>query len=422
MCSVLDELAAAVAAVPGLVSPAGLGAVAALSEQVSALSGAVAVLQRELGLRMAALEAADPAGDVRGEAVRSGVARSQAARLRRLGRFAREHPALAGAWASGAVGEDQVAALADGARGLPPRLRGDLVDRVLPHLPGLDAASSRRLVAWTADLLDPADPDAQELSDHASRYLAWTTAPGGSVAFEGYLPAAEADAFTRTIAALSQELRVRGDGLSAGQRAADALAALVARAGGHRPPTGGGLPAALTLTVSLTEAARVALRDPGAFATSHRPRPRSGSTVGDRPAGDAAVRFGLCCAAITPVLAEPPDGGSLLGRIARTTAEPLAVGRAVRLATPAQRRALQLRDGGCAIPGCQVAAPYTQPHHIIGWALHGPTDLDNLISLCWVHHRQTELGRYRFTPRRPGHPRPHGALEHPRWWITPPNP
>ncbi len=410
---------AAVAAVPELPSPAGLGAADVLAEQVTQLSSAVTVLQRELSLRMAALEAQDQSADVRGDAVRSGMSQSQAARLRRLGVFAQEYPALAAAWASGAVGEDQVAALRDGAAKLSPQLREDLVEHVLPLLSGLDARSSRRLVDHAADLLDPADPDGQEQSDHAARFLVWTTPPGGGVAFEGYLPAAEAEAFTRAVNALAEEMRVQGDGLSAGQRAADGLAALVARAGEHGLPSGGGLPAAMTLTVSLTEAARVAQRDPASFGGRYEARPRSGASVGNRSAGDATVRFGLCCASVTPVLAEAPADGSMLARLAGTRVEPLAVGRSVRLATPAQRRALRLRDGGCAIPGCSVSAAYTQPHHVTGWAMDGPTDLDNLVSVCFVHHRQTELGRFRFV-RRTGQSRPDGALEHARWWIVPP--
>ncbi len=116
------------------------------------------------------------------------------------------------------------------------------------------------------------------------------------------------------------------------------------------------------------------------------------------------------------------EPGSLLDRLARTPVQPLAVGRSVRLATPAQRQALRVRDGGCAIPDCSIDAAYTQPHHVIGWALGGTTDLDSMVSLCWVHHRMTELGRFQFIDRKPGQPQPEGSLEHPRWWIIPPAP
>jgi hypothetical protein len=114
---------------------------------------------------------------------------------------------------------------------------------------------------------------------------------------------------------------------------------------------------------------------------------------------------------------DQPD--SLIARVADTPAQPVAVGRAVRLATPTQRQALRLRDRGCVIPGCDIEAGYTQPHHVTGWALGGNTDLDNLVSLCVVHHSLTELGRFEFQARRPGEPAPPGALAHRAWWIFP---
>ena len=70
---------------------------------------------------------------------------------------------------------------------------------------------------------------------------------------------------------------------------------------------------------------------------------------------------------------------------------PLAVGRTARTATPAQRRALAARDGGCIIPGCEIPAENCQAHHVQDWAAGGPSDIDNLALLCWTHHRQVDL-------------------------------
>ena len=47
--------------------------------------------------------------------------------------------------------------------------------------------------------------------------------------------------------------------------------------------------------------------------------------------------------------------------------------------------------------------------------MDGPTDLDNLVSVCHIHHEAAELGRIRFIPR--SQPKPAGALEHLNWWI-----
>jgi len=67
--------------------------------------------------------------------------------------------------------------------------------------------------------------------------------------------------------------------------------------------------------------------------------------------------------------------------------EPLDVGRMKRFVTPGQRRALNIRDGGCAFPGCHRAPKHCHAHHIRHWADGGPTDLRNLVLLCGFHHR-----------------------------------
>ena len=67
--------------------------------------------------------------------------------------------------------------------------------------------------------------------------------------------------------------------------------------------------------------------------------------------------------------------------------EVLDMGRAKRLITPGQRRALYLRDRGCAFPGCTRPPRNCQGHHIVHWDDGGPTDLANLVLLCEHHHR-----------------------------------
>jgi Domain of unknown function (DUF222) len=66
----------------------------------------------------------------------------------------------------------------------------------------------------------------------------------------------------------------------------------------------------------------------------------------------------------------------------------LDYGRSVRLATPAQRRALAVRDGGCAHPECAAPPAWCDAHHVHWWTQGGPTDLDNLCLLCSHHHTQ----------------------------------
>ncbi|WP_157408421.1 HNH endonuclease signature motif containing protein [Actinoplanes sp. N902-109] len=94
---------------------------------------------------------------------------------------------------------------------------------------------------------------------------------------------------------------------------------------------------------------------------------------GDRVS--AAAMRGLACAArVLPVVL----GGA--GQV-------LDVGRARRLVTAPLRRALSVRDGGCAHPGCDRPPRWTDAHHIRPWTAGGPTSLDNLVLLCRHHHR-----------------------------------
>ena len=66
--------------------------------------------------------------------------------------------------------------------------------------------------------------------------------------------------------------------------------------------------------------------------------------------------------------------------------EPLRLGRLTREPSASMMRLLRHRDGECRFPGCG-ARRFTQAHHIVWWGDGGSTDLDNLILLCFFHHR-----------------------------------
>jgi hypothetical protein len=72
----------------------------------------------------------------------------------------------------------------------------------------------------------------------------------------------------------------------------------------------------------------------------------------------------------------------------------LDLGRSRRLVSTKQFRALLLRDGGCAAPGCRRRR-HLHAHHVWHWIDGGPTDLANLILLCGAHHRAVHEGVFR---------------------------
>ena len=103
----------------------------------------------------------------------------------------------------------------------------------------------------------------------------------------------------------------------------------------------------------------------------------SGLLADGTPISARELRRLLCDAEILPAVL----GG---------TSEILDLGRGRRLASPAQRHAISLRDGHCAFPGCQIPMHRCEIHHIDPWQCGGPTDLDNLVALCVRHHQLCE--------------------------------
>ncbi len=96
---------------------------------------------------------------------------------------------------------------------------------------------------------------------------------------------------------------------------------------------------------------------------------------------------------------------------------PLDLGQTVRLATPAQRRALAVRDGGCVFPGCDAPVSWCDAHHVDWYEHGGPTDIANLALLCRRHHGITHRHGWTMTttpdqrlhldhPQRPRAPQP----------------
>jgi hypothetical protein len=78
--------------------------------------------------------------------------------------------------------------------------------------------------------------------------------------------------------------------------------------------------------------------------------------------------------------------------------EVLDLGRERRLFTGAVRRAIILRDGGCAFPGCDRPPRWCDVHHYLSWMRGGKTSVCNGILLCTHHHHLIhEPGGWRIT-------------------------
>jgi hypothetical protein len=82
--------------------------------------------------------------------------------------------------------------------------------------------------------------------------------------------------------------------------------------------------------------------------------------------------------------------------------EVLDLGRSQRLFSPAQRRALRLRDRRCRAQGCTIPATWCEAHHLRPWALGGATDLDDGVLLCSFHHHRAHDPTYELVRRSDG--------------------
>ncbi|MBM7784524.1 HNH endonuclease signature motif containing protein [Tenggerimyces flavus] len=68
------------------------------------------------------------------------------------------------------------------------------------------------------------------------------------------------------------------------------------------------------------------------------------------------------------------------------------------------RRLLELRDGGCAFPGCDRPPGWCHAHHLTPWSQGGPTTRDNGVLLCGYHHRLIHQGAWQVRIARDGLP------------------
>jgi hypothetical protein len=199
------------------------------------------------------------------------------------------------------------------------------------------------------------------------RRLNVTRSGDGSVAVEGRLDPLGAETVMTAIAARSAPAGA-DDERTPEQRRADALVQLAREQldTGQLPDTGGARPH-VTVVVDLDTLQQREGAAPGLL-------DRLGAVSG------ATARLLACDAAVTRVLTA---GGSQI----------LDVGRATRVVSVAQRRALAVRDKGCI--SCHAPVAWCDAHHVRFWADGGPTDLHNLVLLCPRCHRSVHDRRLR---------------------------
>ncbi len=314
----------------------------------------------------------------------AGAARADVALAREL----RSMPATAAAFAAGHVGREQVRLLV--------RARGDgledafaaceevLVDEIAASTV---AAGARFLRRWQAEVRErfgltgaegPPPGAAARSSVHLSCSFEGRWALDGSLdAEQGEIVAGAIDA--QVDAMFADGVFHADDGLLPSERRAVALVELVTR--GTRGGEADGTARPLVLGI-------VPLR----------------CRCRDEPAPFSAQPSGLAGGRLPADLFGIPEL-ERAGVVDRATAErwlcegdlhlvgvddehdDLRMGRRIRIANRAQRRALRIRDGGCVFPGCSVDGAHCVAHHVRWWEWGGETDIENLVLVCRFHHK-----------------------------------
>jgi hypothetical protein len=213
-----------------------------------------------------------------------------------------------------------------------------------------------------AERFDPEEFERQEAGNRSKRWLQLIRQHDGSVKMRGVLDKESAALALAVLDPLSAPLpTVDGapDTRLPERRNADAFLQLCQLATPTLPEVRGERPH-LFVTTTLESLQR-----------------QVGSALGSLEGGylisKSAIRRIACDANIIPVV---------LG----SAGQPLDIGRATRIVSQGLRRALILRDEGCAFPGCDRPPLWCDAHHIDHWADGGPTSLCNLALLCVHHH------------------------------------
>ena len=115
---------------------------------------------------------------------------------------------------------------------------------------------------------------------------------------------------------------------------------------------------------------------------------------GTRVSAETLRRMACDCGlvAVPPAAASVSPRPAQRGEVdARSAAGEGWVGRRTRSIPPSLRRALTLRDRGCAFPGC-THDRFLNGHHIQHWLHGGETSMNNLALLCTHHHHLVHEG------------------------------
>ncbi len=287
--------------------------------------------------------------------------------------FARgDLPSTAAAFADGRIGFEHVRALVGGVEGLDRELVEQAEPTLVEAAERLDPGRLRIVVERFRHRVDAGRHSRDTGPRDETRKLFASKTLNGMVAVSGLLTPLVGEALLLALDAASQPTGPE-DTRTAAQRRHDGLYDLVRDAldTGRLPEMGGSRPQ-LVVHVPLDTLAAARRYGRGTLALD--------AVGGFEPAvlehTGAVIDLATLC--------QLTDDAAISRLLMRGPSEILDHGRAIRTASPAQRRALAARDRGCVV--CGRPPRWCEAHHLLPWEDGGLTDLANLCLLCRYHH------------------------------------
>ena len=355
------------------------------AEKRSLLAELTRTLSRVAALRASVLAVADDVAVESGArsvgvwlAGETRTSRREAVHDERLG------AALRGRWCqvaqaagAGRVTWEQAGVLVGCLDDLPDDLDPDLVARAEAHLvaeaaqfgPRELARLGRRVLETLApDLADAAKARALAAEERRARRatrLSFRPRGDGSTDLHARLPDHVASRLRAYLDAYTSPRREGSlgdvDRLPLSRRRGEAFCTLLEQTPADRLPTHGGTATTVMVMIDLDTL-------------------RTGLGLVETSTGEvltaAQARRMACTAGIIPVVLGGPG-------------EILDLGRTRRLFSPAQRKAMAIRDRGCRAEDCDIPAAWCEANHThTPWARGGRTDLARGVLLCSLHHHR----------------------------------
>ena len=202
---------------------------------------------------------------------------------------------------------------------------------------------------------DPRGYAADEAEAVEARTLEIKSGGHGWVSFKGFFDSAGAAAVRKALEPLARRAG-KDDKRERDRRLADALVQLAT----------GGKPAQLQVTASIE------------------------TLMGLAGAPAAEMEFSLPISATT--VERMACDCSVVRVLLGADSAVIDVGRSTPKVSPSMKRALKARDGHCRWPGCDRPASWSDAHHLFHWIKGGAAALDNLVLLCYHHHRKVHEG------------------------------